>query len=88
MRAPPEAQTMMTAERSAVPYSIMRVMRSPTTEPMVAARKREIHHRDRDFVAFDHPVAAQHRIDQSGAILIFLQAILVAGHALKLEGVD
>ena len=39
MRAPPEAETMMTAQRLAVPYSIVRVMRSPTTDPMVAARK-------------------------------------------------
>ena len=33
------AETMMTAQRFAVPYSIVRVMRSPTTEPIVAARK-------------------------------------------------
>ncbi len=39
MRAPPEAETMMTPQRCAVPYSITRVMRSPATEPMVAARK-------------------------------------------------
>jgi hypothetical protein len=39
MRAPPEAATMITAQRSAVPYSIVRVILSPTTEPMVAARK-------------------------------------------------
>ena len=30
---------MMTAQRFAVPYSIVRVMRSPTTDPIVAARK-------------------------------------------------
>jgi hypothetical protein len=38
-RAPPDAATMMTAQRWAVPYSIVRVIFSPTTEPIVAARK-------------------------------------------------
>src|SRR5205823_3433635 len=37
MRAPPEAATMTTAQRWAVPYSIVRVIFSPTTDPMVAA---------------------------------------------------
>src|SRR5436190_10721248 len=39
IRAPPDAATMITAQRWVVPYSIVRVIFSPTTEPMVAARK-------------------------------------------------
>ena len=83
MRAPPEAETMMTAHAFAVPYSIARVMRSPTTEPMVAARKLKSMTAMRDLVAFDHSVTAHDRVDQSGAFLIFLEPILVGGHALK-----
>ena len=51
-------------------------------------KKSEIHHRDRDFVAFEHAVATQHRIDQSGGFLIFFQSILISGHALKSERID
>ena len=87
MRAPPEAEMMMTAQRFAVPYSIVRVMRSPTTEPMVAARKAEIHDGDRDLVAVDHAVTAQDRVGQAGAALIFSQPILVGRHSVKLQGV-
>ncbi len=39
MRAPPEAETMMTAQRLAVAYSIVRVIRSPATDPSVPPRK-------------------------------------------------
>ena len=56
--------------------------------PHGGGEEAEIHHCDCHFVALDERVPAQHRVNQSGAVLIFTQAILVARHALELEGVD
>ena len=39
IRAPPEAETMMTGNDLATPSSIDRVSRSPTTEPMLPPMK-------------------------------------------------
>ena len=86
MRAPPEAATMMTA--AAIRGSVFDRARDLFADDRThrGGEKAEIHHRDRDLVAFDHSVAAQDRVDQSGAVLIFSQAILVGRHALELEG--
>ena len=88
MRAPPEAATMMTA--AAMGRAILDYARDAFADDRAhgGGEETEIHHRDCDFVAFDQCVTAQHRVNQSGAVLIFAQAILVARHALELKGVD
>src|SRR5437763_531995 len=45
--------------------------------------KSEIHYGDRNFIAVDHSMAANYGVDQSGALLIIFEAILIARHSLK-----
>ena len=73
---------------SSVPYSI--AARDSFADDRAHRRreKTEIHHRDGDFVAFDHSVPAEDGVGQPGALLIFFEAIFVSGHALKSQGVD
>ncbi len=47
------------------------------------SQKTEIHHRDRDLVAVENAMPADHCIDQARALLILFEAILIRRHTLK-----
>ena len=53
---------IMTAQRSAVPYSIVRVIRLANDRAHRRGEKAEVHHGDGDFVAVEHSIAADHGI--------------------------
>src|SRR5262249_28922353 len=52
------------------------------------SEKTEIHDRDRDLIAVENAVSADHSIEQAGALLIFFQPILVCRHSLKAQHVN
>jgi hypothetical protein len=65
--------------RATVRRPILNRTRDPFADDGTHGRsqEREIHHRDGDFVTFEHSVAAQDRVHQASRVLVFFQAILV-----------
>src|SRR5450432_781821 len=50
--------------------------------------KAKVHHGNGDLVTFDQGVAAENGIDEASRFLILAEPILVARHALKLQGIN
>ena len=78
---------MITPQRSAVPYSIVRVILSPTTEPMVAARKPKSITAIAHLVAVKNSISADDSVKKTSAFLIGLEPLFVIGHSLETQDI-
>src|SRR5262249_20635240 len=52
------------------------------------SEKTEIHHRDRDLIAIEDAMPGDDGVEQSCALMIFLETVLVCGHSLEPQHVN
>src|SRR5712692_9933504 len=53
-----------------------------------SSEKVEIHDCDGDLIAVKNSVSADHSVEETGAFLIFFEAIFVTGHSLETQNID